>query len=205
MISFNLTIFSSAGKRMTSPTKNKLICKENPDLVKLQELNVDLHKNLVTALEFLLTADVKHFVKNPNNLSILHLGRKVSEDIEKFLTTSSAHKIQSSLHQWQTELIFHYNRLLIELKNQRDDIKIGFLNQNFSVELMPLIPLTPRKSARLQARGKGSSPKKEEGGLDYPPEQLPHYKTTVARRLKFDVDSKSESPVEHIVPKPKVS
>ncbi len=171
---------------MTSPTKNKS-SKDNPDMLVLKELNVELYQNLIITLDYLQNADIKKFIDNPGDLSKLLLSRSVIEEIDKFSLTTKAEKIAASLRQWQTELIFHYNRLIPQVKSQPYSIIIKFLQMNFAVDLMQPIPLTPLKSARLQARGKGSSPNNEAEAVHNVVE-LPHHKSTVAKKLIFDVN-----------------
>ncbi len=171
---------------MTSPTKNKIVSKDNSDMIKLRELNEGLYQNLQSCLAFLPMADIKKFVDNPDNIAILLLSRGVIDDIEKILLTQKAQKIQASLYQWQTELIFHWNRLIVQLKNQPYSVIIKFLHRNFAVDLMHPIIITPRKKTRLQDREKEISSRNEPDDLYPPPAELAHYKSTVARKLKFD-------------------
>lgn len=189
---------------MTSPTKLKLR-KENPDMVALKDINAYLYQNLQNNLDFLEKAEIKHFIDNPNNLSALLTSRNMIEEIDKLLLTSEVDKIRASLHQWQTDLIHHYERLLKQVKVQPYAVIIKFLQQNFAVDLMQSIPLTPRKSARLQARGLGSVQRKKEEDQQ-PVAELSHHKS-VARKLLFDFNTsvKSDSFIEQTADKSRTS
>lgn len=179
---------------MPSPTKSKT-CIENSDMDTLKEINVGLHQNLRTTLDFFSNADIKKFIDKPSNLSILLLSGSVIEEIEKFLTNPKVEKIQNSLYLWQTELIYHYNRFITQVKSQPNSIIIKFLQENFAVDLMQPIPLTPRKSARLQAREKKTSPKKEVEESHHSLTDQLHPTLPVARKLIFDFNETTKSQI----------
>ena len=189
---------------MTSPTKPKSD-KVNPDMDMLKELNPELQRNLKTTLDFLPNAQVKKFIDNPSSLSMLLMSRSLVEELEKLMTSAAATKILPSVYRWQTELIFHYNRLINQLKSQPYSVIIIFLQQNFALDLMHPVPLTPRKSARLQARGNGSSPIKEIAPHNEDSE-LPHHKP-VARKLVVDFNTcvKADRGLEQAPPSLKMS
>jgi hypothetical protein len=191
---------------MTSPTKAKS-CKENPDMIALKEIHFGLYQNLGTIMDFLVNADIKTFIDSPGNLSKLMLSRSMIEEIEKLSSTPRAEKIAVSLCQWQTELIFHYNRLIPQVKSQPYSTIIKFLEENFAVDLMQPIPISPRKSARLQARGKGSSPQQEAAAPQHETIELLHRKSPVARKLLLDFNGCDNSEPINVqtLSKPKTS
>jgi hypothetical protein len=175
---------------MTSPTKNQTKSKDNSDIAELQKLNIELYQNIQKCLEYVSTVDIKALINNPENIKIIFSTKRVVEEIDKFALTPITEELKTALLERQTELVFHYNRLVKQIKIQPHSVVIAFLNQGFSVDLMQLVTLTPRKMARLQARERSAS--NDSALMQHSQDYLPHHKSSIAKRLDFGPKEKQE-------------